>query len=212
MAGLLGKLITTPAAAQVVDEPLARGHLDRLIQAFARQGLTVVRHPRPGGAIVPGLVEPLTAPRAGGTAAARCRPAQPGHRQRAGGHPGYGQAPREPPILQARGRQPHGSRRSGPGAGTAALAPMETTLLGGTGKAGRRPAPCADRAGRSPPYAAPRRSPAQVTAVRWKIRSAAPAASTAQMARTNRLNVASSVVLAKPHTSCRPAPLRSRTP
>jgi LuxR family maltose regulon positive regulatory protein len=62
MAALLGKLLTSPAKAQAVAAtPLARAHLDRLIQAFARQGLAVLAHPRPGGAMTPGLVEPLSA-------------------------------------------------------------------------------------------------------------------------------------------------------
>jgi LuxR family maltose regulon positive regulatory protein len=61
MASLLGKLATTPAKAQAVAAPLPRGHLDRLIQAFHRQGLAVLARPRPGGAMAPGLVEPLSA-------------------------------------------------------------------------------------------------------------------------------------------------------
>ncbi len=59
MATLLGRLITTPAHA-VAAAPLPRAHLDRLVQAFERQGLTVLPRPRPGGAIVPGLIEPLS--------------------------------------------------------------------------------------------------------------------------------------------------------
>jgi LuxR family transcriptional regulator, maltose regulon positive regulatory protein len=62
MAALLGRLVTTPAAAQpVAAAPLVRTHLDRLIQTFHRQGLAVLPRPRPGGAAVPGLVEPLSA-------------------------------------------------------------------------------------------------------------------------------------------------------
>jgi LuxR family transcriptional regulator, maltose regulon positive regulatory protein len=62
MAGLLGKLATTPARTQAVAASLlVRGHLDRLVQAFHRQGLTVLARPRPGGAMAAGLVEPLSA-------------------------------------------------------------------------------------------------------------------------------------------------------
>lgn len=62
MAALLGKLATTPAAAQpLVSAPLPRAHLDRLVQAFQRQGQPVLARPRPGGAMAPGLVEPLSA-------------------------------------------------------------------------------------------------------------------------------------------------------
>jgi LuxR family transcriptional regulator, maltose regulon positive regulatory protein len=62
MASLLGRLATTPAKAQAVAASLlVRGHLDRLVQAFHRQGLAVLARPRPGGAVAPGLVEPLTA-------------------------------------------------------------------------------------------------------------------------------------------------------
>jgi LuxR family maltose regulon positive regulatory protein len=61
MATLLGRLITTPAPAHAAAAaPLPRAHLDRLVQAFERQGLTVLPRPRPGGAIVPGLIEPLS--------------------------------------------------------------------------------------------------------------------------------------------------------
>jgi LuxR family maltose regulon positive regulatory protein len=61
MAALLGTLVTSPARAQaVVAAPLPRAHLDRLVQAFERQGLTVLPRPRAGGAIVPGLIEPLS--------------------------------------------------------------------------------------------------------------------------------------------------------
>jgi LuxR family transcriptional regulator, maltose regulon positive regulatory protein len=62
MAALLGRLATNPAKARAVTAtPLARAHLDRLIQAFARHGLPVLARPRPGGAMAPGLVEPLSA-------------------------------------------------------------------------------------------------------------------------------------------------------
>jgi LuxR family transcriptional regulator, maltose regulon positive regulatory protein len=61
MAGLLGTLATSPAKARAVaTAPLARAHLDRLIQAFARHGQPVLARPRPGGAMAPGLVEPLS--------------------------------------------------------------------------------------------------------------------------------------------------------
>jgi LuxR family transcriptional regulator, maltose regulon positive regulatory protein len=61
MAALLGTLVTSPAKAQAVAAaPLPRAHLDRLVQAFEHQGLTVLPRPRPGGAIVPGLIEPLS--------------------------------------------------------------------------------------------------------------------------------------------------------
>lgn len=62
MAALLGRLATTPATAEAMAaDPLPRAHLDRLVQAFARQGLAVLPSPRRGGAIVPGLVEALSA-------------------------------------------------------------------------------------------------------------------------------------------------------
>jgi LuxR family maltose regulon positive regulatory protein len=62
MAGLLGKLATSPAQAQAAAaSPLVRGHLDRLVDGFQRQGLAVLARPRPGGAMAPGLVEPLSA-------------------------------------------------------------------------------------------------------------------------------------------------------
>ena len=62
MASLLGKLATTPATVQAVAASLlVRGHLDRLVQAFDRQGLEVLARSRPGGAMAPGLVEPLSA-------------------------------------------------------------------------------------------------------------------------------------------------------
>jgi LuxR family maltose regulon positive regulatory protein len=62
MADLLGRLATSPAEAQAAAvSPLVRGHLDRLVQAFDRQGLAVLARPRPGGAMAPGLVEPLSA-------------------------------------------------------------------------------------------------------------------------------------------------------
>jgi LuxR family transcriptional regulator, maltose regulon positive regulatory protein len=61
MAALLGTLVTSPAKAQAVAAaPLPRAHLDRLVKAFEHQGLTVLPRPRPGGAIVPGLIEPLS--------------------------------------------------------------------------------------------------------------------------------------------------------
>jgi LuxR family maltose regulon positive regulatory protein len=55
LAALLGKLIAAGTA------PLPRPYLERLVQAFERQGLMVLPRPRPGGAIVLGLVEPLSA-------------------------------------------------------------------------------------------------------------------------------------------------------
>jgi LuxR family transcriptional regulator, maltose regulon positive regulatory protein len=62
MAALLGKLATTPATVQpLATAPLPRAHLDRLVQAFERQGLAVLLRPMPGGVVVPGLVEPLSA-------------------------------------------------------------------------------------------------------------------------------------------------------
>jgi LuxR family maltose regulon positive regulatory protein len=61
MAALLGTLVTSPAKTQAVAAaPLPRAHLDRLVQAFEHQGLTVLPRHRPGGAIVPGLIEPLS--------------------------------------------------------------------------------------------------------------------------------------------------------
>jgi LuxR family transcriptional regulator, maltose regulon positive regulatory protein len=61
MASLLGKLATSPAKVRAVTTtPLARAHLDRLIHAFNRQGLPILGRPRPGGAVAPGLVEPLS--------------------------------------------------------------------------------------------------------------------------------------------------------
>jgi LuxR family maltose regulon positive regulatory protein len=61
MAALLGRFVTTPAKVHAVAAAgLLRAHLDRLIQAFARQGLAVLARPRPGGAVAPGLVEPLS--------------------------------------------------------------------------------------------------------------------------------------------------------
>ncbi|HEV3495381.1 MAG TPA: hypothetical protein VHA34_03405 [Actinomycetes bacterium] len=62
MAALLGTLATSLAQAQTLaTAPLARAHLDRLIQAFARHGQPVLARPRPGGAMAPGLVRPLSA-------------------------------------------------------------------------------------------------------------------------------------------------------
>jgi LuxR family maltose regulon positive regulatory protein len=62
MASLLGRLATNPAQTQAASASLlVRGHLDRLVQAFGRQGLAVLARPRPGGAMAPGLVEPLSA-------------------------------------------------------------------------------------------------------------------------------------------------------
>jgi LuxR family transcriptional regulator, maltose regulon positive regulatory protein len=61
MAALLGKLVTTPARARAVAAArLPRAHLDRLLRAFEHEGLPVLPRPRPGGAVVPGLVEPLS--------------------------------------------------------------------------------------------------------------------------------------------------------
>jgi ATP/maltotriose-dependent transcriptional regulator MalT len=62
MAGLLGRLATTPANAQAVAAArLPRAHLGRLLQAFEQDGLAVLARPRPGGAVVAGLVAPLSA-------------------------------------------------------------------------------------------------------------------------------------------------------
>jgi LuxR family maltose regulon positive regulatory protein len=62
VADLLGTLATSPPKVHAVAAaPLARAYLDRLIQAFARQGQPVLARPRPGGAMTPGLVEPLSA-------------------------------------------------------------------------------------------------------------------------------------------------------
>ncbi len=62
MAALLGTLATSLAQAQTLaTAPLARAHLDRLIQAFRRQGQPVLARPRPGGVMAPGLVRPLSA-------------------------------------------------------------------------------------------------------------------------------------------------------
>jgi LuxR family maltose regulon positive regulatory protein len=58
MATLLSKLIATPATVHALaSAPRTRAHLDQLIQAFERAGLTVLPRPRPGGATVPGLLE-----------------------------------------------------------------------------------------------------------------------------------------------------------
>jgi LuxR family maltose regulon positive regulatory protein len=62
MATLLGKLATTPAKAQAVAAArLPRAHLGRLLEAFEQDGLAVLPRPRPGGAVVAGLVAPLSA-------------------------------------------------------------------------------------------------------------------------------------------------------
>jgi LuxR family transcriptional regulator, maltose regulon positive regulatory protein len=62
MAALLGTLATSLAQAQTLaTAPLARAHLNRLIQAFRRQGQPVLARPRPGGVMAPGLVRPLSA-------------------------------------------------------------------------------------------------------------------------------------------------------
>jgi LuxR family maltose regulon positive regulatory protein len=61
MAALLGTLLTSPNRARALTSaPLLRAYLDRLVQTFERQGLTVLPRPRPGGAIVAGLIEPLS--------------------------------------------------------------------------------------------------------------------------------------------------------
>ncbi len=61
VATLLGKLATTPATAQAVAAPVPRAHLGRVLEAFERDGLAVLPRPRPGGAVVAGLVAPLSA-------------------------------------------------------------------------------------------------------------------------------------------------------
>jgi LuxR family transcriptional regulator, maltose regulon positive regulatory protein len=62
LATLLGKLATAPARAQpVAAAHLPRTHLGRLLQAFEQDSLPVLPSPRPGGAMVAGLVAPLSA-------------------------------------------------------------------------------------------------------------------------------------------------------
>ena len=62
LAELLGRLATTPAAAQAVTAvPGPRAHLDRVLTAFDRHGLAVLPRPRAGGVAAVGLVAPLSA-------------------------------------------------------------------------------------------------------------------------------------------------------
>jgi LuxR family transcriptional regulator, maltose regulon positive regulatory protein len=60
MAALFGRLATTPARVHAVPG-VPRAHLGRLLEAFEQDGLAVLPRPRPGGAVAPGLVEPLSA-------------------------------------------------------------------------------------------------------------------------------------------------------
>jgi LuxR family transcriptional regulator, maltose regulon positive regulatory protein len=61
MAALLRALATSPAKFQAVAAaPLPRAYLDRLIEAFEHQGVTVLPRRRPGATFVPGLIEPLS--------------------------------------------------------------------------------------------------------------------------------------------------------
>jgi LuxR family transcriptional regulator, maltose regulon positive regulatory protein len=62
MARLLGRLVTTPATTQAMA--VARvppAFLDRLLEAFEQAGQAVLPRSRRGGAVVPGLVAPLSA-------------------------------------------------------------------------------------------------------------------------------------------------------
>jgi LuxR family transcriptional regulator, maltose regulon positive regulatory protein len=62
MAALFGRLATTPAKAQAIAAAgVPRAHLGGLLQAFEQGGLAVLPRPRPGGAVVAGLVAPLSA-------------------------------------------------------------------------------------------------------------------------------------------------------
>ena len=62
MATLLGRLATSPAKVQAAAATrLPRAHLGRLLQAFEQDGLPILPRPRPGGAVVAGLVAPLSA-------------------------------------------------------------------------------------------------------------------------------------------------------
>jgi LuxR family transcriptional regulator, maltose regulon positive regulatory protein len=62
MAALFGKLATTPAKVQAVAAAgVPRAYLGRLLEAFEQGGLAVLPRPRPGGAVVAGLVAPLSA-------------------------------------------------------------------------------------------------------------------------------------------------------
>jgi MalT-like TPR region len=116
MASLLGKLATTPAEAQAVAASLlVRGHLDRLVQAFHRQGLAVLARPRPGGVVAPGTGRAAHCPRAAAALAAGRRPVQSGDRRGAGDQPGHRQAPRQPCAGQAGGGQPDPGRQPRPG-------------------------------------------------------------------------------------------------
>jgi LuxR family maltose regulon positive regulatory protein len=62
MATLFARLATTPAKVQAIaGAGVPRAHLGRLLQAFEQGGLAVLPRPRPGGAVVAGLVAPLSA-------------------------------------------------------------------------------------------------------------------------------------------------------
>jgi LuxR family transcriptional regulator, maltose regulon positive regulatory protein len=62
MAALFGRLATTPAKVQAITAAgVPRAHLGRLLEAFEQDGLAVLPRPRPGGAVVAGLVAPLSA-------------------------------------------------------------------------------------------------------------------------------------------------------
>jgi LuxR family transcriptional regulator, maltose regulon positive regulatory protein len=60
MAALLGKLAAAPAKGHTAAARLPAAYVERLLGAFERVGLPVLPHPRPGGAMVAGLVVPLS--------------------------------------------------------------------------------------------------------------------------------------------------------
>jgi LuxR family transcriptional regulator, maltose regulon positive regulatory protein len=61
MAVLLGKLAAARAKGQAAAAHLPADHLNRLLGAFDQAGLPVLARPRRGGAMVAGMIEPLSA-------------------------------------------------------------------------------------------------------------------------------------------------------
>jgi LuxR family transcriptional regulator, maltose regulon positive regulatory protein len=61
MAGLLGRLVRTPAKAQAVAAAqVPRAYLGRVLEAFERAGLATLPPSQAGGTALPGLVMPLS--------------------------------------------------------------------------------------------------------------------------------------------------------
>ena len=148
MAALLGRLVAAQRAEEAAARGVPLGWLARVLGAFGEKPAAPGAG-RGAAAVVPGLVEQLTARELEVLRAAGRGRAEPAHRRAAGGQPRHGEKARQSPAEQARRGQPHRGRDPGPPARPDSLTGTRSPIPAGTvvpdGRLGGAVVPAASR-------------------------------------------------------------------